>query len=135
MQLPKGYHTVLTENASNFSGGQRQLLAIARTLLSRAEIIVFDEVTSSLDPIHVEQIKEIFEDLKQDHTIIFITHKRDVMAIADKIIVLHQGRIVGEGTHQELMKQNACYIDLQTNNYSSSRKKQETIEILEEENE
>lgn len=123
MSLPKGYNTVLTENAQNFSGGQKQLLAIARTLLSRAEIIVFDEVTSSLDTLLVEKIKTIFEDLKQDHTIIIITHKKDVMAIADKIVVLNKGKIVGQGSHTKLMSSNEYYIDLQTNNYSSSSKK------------
>lgn len=122
MSLPKGYNTILTENATNFSGGQRQLLAIARTLLSKAEILVFDEVTSSLDTILVEKIKDIFENLKLDHTIIIITHKKDVMRIADKIIVLNKGKIVGQGTHDELMKDNKYYIDLQTNNYSSSHK-------------
>ncbi|MGN0974173.1 MAG: ABC transporter ATP-binding protein [Bacilli bacterium] len=123
MSLPKGYNTVLTENATNFSGGQRQLLAIARTLLSKAEILIFDEVTSSLDTSLVEKIKDIFENLKLDHTIIIITHKKDVMKIADKIIVLNKGKIVGEGSHKELMKNNEYYIDLQTNNYSSSHKK------------
>lgn len=135
MSLPKGYNTILTENATNFSGGQRQLLSIARTLLSKAEILIFDEVTSSLDPILVEKIKQIFEDLKQDHTIIIITHKKDVMKMADKIIVLNHGKIVGEGTHQELMKDNPYYIDLQTNNYSSSHKKPETDVITIENNE
>lgn len=120
MSLPKQYNTILTENASNFSGGQRQLLSIARTLLSKAEIIIFDEVTSSLDTILVEKIKEIFEDLKQDHTIILITHKKDIMKIADKIIVINEGEIVGQGTHNELIKNNNHYIDLQTNNYTSS---------------
>ena len=89
MSLPKGYNTILTENATNFSGGQKQLLAIARTLLSKAEILIFDEVTSSLDTLLVEKIKDIFENLKLDHTIIIITHKKDVMKIADKIIVLY----------------------------------------------
>jgi ATP-binding cassette subfamily B protein len=127
MTLPKGYNTILTEDATNFSGGQRQLLAIARTLLSKAEILIFDEVTSSLDTILVEKIKDIFENLKLDHTIIIITHKKDVMAIADKIVVLNKGKVVGEGTHEELMKNNAYYIDIQTNNYSSSNKKTDEI--------
>ena len=132
MSLPKGYNTILTENASNFSGGQKQLLAIARTLLSKAEILIFDEVTSSLDTILVEKIKEIFENLKLDHTIIIITHKKDVMKLADKIIVLNKGKIVGQGSHEELMKDNEYYIDLQTNNYSSSHKMQETDIFVEE---
>lgn len=132
MSLPKGYNTILTENAINFSGGQKQLLAIARTLLSKAEILIFDEVTSSLDPLLVEKIKSIFENLKLDHTIIIITHKKDVMKIADKIIVLNKGKIVGVGSHDELMKNNEYYIDLQTNNYSSSHKKMEDNIIINE---
>ena len=133
MSLPKGYNTILTENATNFSGGQKQLLAIARTLLSKAEILIFDEVTSSLDTLLVEKIKDIFENLKLDHTIIIITHKKDVMKIADKIVVLNKGKIVGQGNHKELMKDNEYYIDLQTNNYSSSHKKQDDNVILNEE--
>lgn len=132
MSLPKGYNTILTENAANFSGGQRQLLAIARTLLSKAEILIFDEVTSSLDTLLVEKIKAIFENLKLDHTIIIITHKKDVMKIADKIIVLNKGKIVGQGTHKELMKNNDYYTDLQKNNYSSSHKKMEGDIIVSE---
>lgn len=123
MSLPKGYNTILTDNASNFSGGQRQLLSIARTLLSKAEILIFDEVTSSLDTLLVEKIKAILEDLKNDHTIILITHKKDVMSMADQIIVLNKGNVVGIGTHLSLMKDNLYYQDLQMNNYSSSNKK------------
>lgn len=134
MSLPKGYNTILTENATNFSGGQKQLLAIARTLLSKAEILIFDEVTSSLDPILVEKIKDIFENLKLDHTIIIITHKKDVMKIADKIVILNKGKIVGEGNHDELLKNNPYYIDLQTNNYSSSHKKEEDDISIEKHN-
>lgn len=122
MSLPKGYHTILDENGSNFSGGQKQLLSIARVLLSKAEILVFDEVTSSLDPLLVDKVKEIFEDLKQDHTILLITHKKDIMCLADQIIVLQYGKIVGQGTHEDLLLQNPYYIELQKHNYSSIKK-------------
>lgn len=88
MSLPKKYNTKLTENATNFSGGQKQLLAIARSLLSKAEILIFDEVTSSLDTLLVEKIKEVFENLKLDHTVIIITHKKDIMKIANKLLLL-----------------------------------------------
>lgn len=125
MSLPKKYNTKLTESATNFSGGQKQLLAIARSLLSKAEILIFDEVTSSLDTLLVEKIKEVFENLKLDHTVIIITHKKDIMKIADKIVVINNGKIVGQGTHKKLMKDNKYYIDLQTSNYSSSQKKNE----------
>lgn len=113
ISLKDGYNTILSENANNFSGGQKQLLAIARTLLSTSEILVFDEVTSSLDTSLNEKIKNIFRDLKKDHTIILITHKKDIIRLADKIIVLNNGQIKGEGTHKELLKNNKYYQELQ----------------------
>ena len=121
MSLPKGYNTIILENATNFSGGQRQLFAIARTLLSKAEILIFDEVTSSLDTVFVNQMKELLEDLKQDHTIILITHKKDVMSLADHVVVMDQGKVVGEGTHEDLLNHNSHYISLYTNPSSSKR--------------
>ena len=120
MSLPAGYNTILNENATNFSGGQRQLLAIARAMLSRAEVLVFDEVTSSLDPMLVEKIKSIFADLRADHTVIVVTHKKDVMQIADQIVLVNHGQIVGRGTHDELMQTNQYYRDLQLSGDSSS---------------
>ena len=127
MSLPKGYNTVLTEDALNFSGGQKQLLAIARTLLSKAEILVFDEVTSSLDPLSAGKIMEVLDDLRVDHTILIVTHKKEIMKMADKIVVLKDGEIVGEGSHSKLMKSSAYYKDLQTKNYSSSHKEMHAI--------
>lgn len=113
ISLKDGYNTILSENANNFSGGQKQLLAIARTLLSTSEILIFDEVTSSLDTSLNEKIKNIFRDLKKDHTIILITHKKDIIKLADKIIVLNNGQIKGEGTHKEILKNNKYYQELQ----------------------
>lgn len=113
MSLPKGYNTLLKEDATDISGGQKQLIALARTLLSKSEILLFDEVTSSLDPNTTRQIIKVLKDLKKDHTIIVITHKPKLMKIADKILVLDKGKIVGEGNHKELMKNNKYYRILQ----------------------
>lgn len=93
MSLPKGYNTLLRENATNVSGGQRQLLSIARVLLTKAEILIFDEITSSLDPTLVGKIAKLGEDLKQDHTIIMITNKEKIMKISDQILLLENGRL------------------------------------------
>lgn len=123
MSLPDGYNTILKEDATNISGGQKQLLSLARALLTTSEIILLDEITSSLDPNTINQIMKLLEDLKIDHTIILITHNKDLMKASDKLIVLNNGKIVGKGTHKKLMINNEYYIDLQTNNYFSSNKK------------
>lgn len=119
--LPKGYETILNENGENFSGGQKQLLAIARVILSQAEVLVFDEITSSLDTSLVDKIKSLLEDLKKDHTIIIVTHKKDISKLADHIIVMNKGQVVGEGTHNFLLENNKIYKDIQTREYISSK--------------
>ncbi len=117
MSLPDGYNTILKEDATNISGGQKQLLSLARALLTTSEIILLDEVTSSLDPNTTNKIIALLDDLKTDHTLIVITHNKDLMKASDKLIVLNNGKIVGQGTHKELMINNEYYIDLQANNY------------------
>ena len=102
MSLPNGYNTILRENASNISGGQKRLLSLAKTLLSKSEILLFDEVTSSLDPKTTNDIIKVLKDLKKDHTVIVITHKKELMKSADKLIVLNRGRVVSKGTYKTL---------------------------------
>lgn len=113
MSLPRGYHTVLKEDATNISGGQKQLITLARTLLSKAEILLFDEVTSSLDPNTTKQVMKVLKDLKKDHTVIMITHKPKLMKMADSIIVIDQGKVVGKGSHKKLLGKNKYYQNLQ----------------------
>ena len=112
--LPDGYHTILREDGTNISGGQKQLISLARTLLTNSKILLFDEVTSSLDPESAKQIMSLLKILKKDHSIIMITHKPEMMKLADRIIVLHDGKIVGDGKHRDLIKNNEHYIWLQT---------------------
>lgn len=101
--LPKGYNTILNDNASNLSGGQKRLLSLAKTLLTGSKILLFDEVTSSLDIKTTSKIIEVLKDLKNDHTIIIITHKKEVMKIADNLIMLNKGKIVCTGTYKKLL--------------------------------
>lgn len=101
--LPKGYDTILSENAGNLSGGQKRLLSLAKTLLTGSEILLFDEVTSSLDPGTTKEIIKVLKDLKKDHTIIIITHKEEMMKIADELIILSKGRIVEKGNYKSLI--------------------------------
>ena len=112
MSLPNGYSTVLTEDATNFSGGQKQLLSLARALLTTSEIILLDEVTSSLDPNTTHKIISLLEDLKTDHTVIVITHNKDLMKVADQLIVLNNGKIECTGKHDDLLKNNEFYKQL-----------------------
>lgn len=104
MSLPDGYSTILKEDATNISGGQKQLLSLARALLTSSEIILLDEVTSSLDPNTTDKIINLLDDLKTDHTIIVITHNKDLMRRADKLIVLNNGKVECIGNNDDLIK-------------------------------
>ncbi len=117
--LTDGYNTILREDATNISGGQKQLISLARTLLTKSKVLLFDEITSSLDPETADHITHLLKDLKKDHTIIMITHKPDLMKRADRIVVIQDGIIVGDGTHKDLIKNNAYYAWLQTRKSAS----------------
>lgn len=113
MSLKDGYNTKLVSDGENISSGQKQLIALARTLLSNSEVLLFDEVTSSLDIQTSKQVMKVLNDLKKDHTILMITHKPQLMKMADDIIVIDHGKLVGRGTHQKLIKENKYYQILQ----------------------
>ncbi|MDE5587451.1 MAG: ABC transporter ATP-binding protein/permease, partial [Bacilli bacterium] len=106
MSLPKGYNTIISEEDAIFSNGKKQLLAIARALLSKAEILLFDEITGNIDPETTNQILSILLDLKTDHTILMVTHKPEMMEIADHIIVLSNGKIECKGKNQEVYQKS-----------------------------
>ncbi len=108
MSLLDGYNTILKEDATNISGGQKQLLSLARVLLTTSEIILLDKVTSSLDPNTTNKIINLLDDLKSDHTLI-ITNNKNLMKITDKLIVLNNGKIECIDKHDELIKNNDIY--------------------------
>lgn len=112
MSLPNAYNTILKEDATNISGGQKQLLSLARALLTTSEIILLDEVTSSLDPNTTNKIINLLDDLKTDHTLIVITHNKDLMKKSDNLIILNKGKIECIGKHNELIKNNEIYRSL-----------------------
>ena len=109
MSLPNGYNTILKKDAYNISGGQKQLLSLARALLTTSEIILLDEVTSSLDQDTTNKIVDLLDDLKTDHTLIIITHNKELMKASDNLIVLKNGKIEGIGKHKDLIKNNDTY--------------------------
>lgn len=111
-QLPKGYDTVLTDNGSNLSQGQRQLLAIARAMISNCSILILDEATSSIDTRTEIHIQEAMKNLMKDKTTFIIAHRLSTIRNADSIIAIKKGRIIEEGTHEELMQREGFYSEL-----------------------
>ncbi|HYO50996.1 MAG TPA: ABC transporter transmembrane domain-containing protein, partial [Chloroflexia bacterium] len=107
--LPAGYDTVLGERGVRMSGGQRQRLAIARALLRNPRVLIFDEATSALDAHTEMEILEILDELARGRTTISITHRLSIAAKADRIYVLDHGRLVEEGSHQELVRAGGLY--------------------------
>lgn len=117
--LPKGYNTIVSEESTLISVGQKQLIVIARALLSKAEILLFDEVTSNIDASYTEEIANLLIDLKSDHTIIMVTHKPEMMEIADRVIVLDKGRVVAKGTNKSVYTQSSLYRELRNRTFAS----------------
>ena len=110
--LPRGSATMVGERGLKLSGGEKQRVSIARTILKRPPIMVFDEATSSLDSKSEQAILAALAEISQDHTSLVIAHRLSTIIDADKIVVLHQGAIVEQGTHQQLLLDNGHYAEL-----------------------
>jgi ATP-binding cassette, subfamily B, multidrug efflux pump len=111
-RLPDGYAAHVRERGSNFSGGQRQLLSLARVLVYQPEILVMDEATSSIDTETEALIQDALEKVMRDRTCLLIAHRLSTIRNADRIIVLHHGEVREVGSHAELMDQQGIYYRL-----------------------
>jgi len=119
-QLPDGYDTVVGERGYTLSGGQRQRIAIARTLLVNPPILILDDATSAID-VHVEaEIHEALEVLLQHRTTLVIAHRISTIALAKRVILLEDGRVVAEGTHEELLASVPLYAEVLAQTTSES---------------
>jgi len=111
-RLPQGLETPLAEGGKNLSMGERQLLSFARALVRDPDLLVLDEATSSVDPGTERRIQESLERMMSGRTSLVIAHRLSTIVNADRILVVHKGRIVEEGNHRELYSRGGIYRDL-----------------------
>ena len=108
-KLPRGYETYIYEGSPNLSGGQRQRLAIARALLKDSPIVLLDEATSSLDSQSEELIRQALDRLMQARTVVAIAHRLSTLRSFDRIVVLDRGRVVQDGSPDDLLRRGGPY--------------------------
>lgn len=118
--LPKGYDTVLNEEASNISQGQKQLLTIARAILANPSILILDEATSSVDTRTEVHIQRAMNELMKGRTSFVIAHRLSTIRNADLILVMNKGTVIEQGTHDELLEQKGFYADLYNSQFEES---------------
>ncbi len=121
MQLPHGYDTVLSDNGSNLSHGQRQLIAIARAVLSKASILILDEATSSIDTKTEVEIQKAMLSLMKGKTSFVIAHRLSTIRNADIILAVNDGEIIERGTHEQLLRRGGFYSDLYNSQFKNGQ--------------
>lgn len=119
--LPDGYNTVLNEEASNISQGQKQLLTIARAVLADPPIMILDEATSSVDTRTELLIQQAMNRLMEGRTSFVIAHRLSTIRDADLILVMNQGKVIEQGTHQDLLEEDGFYADLYNSQFSNKK--------------
>jgi ATP-binding cassette subfamily B protein len=112
MSLPDGYDTVVGERGYRLSGGERQRIAIARVILKDPQILVLDEATSHLDSLSEELIQNALQQVMRGRSSLVIAHRLSTILAADNILVMEDGQLVEQGTHEELLGRNGLYTEL-----------------------
>ena len=118
--LPKGYNSIINEESTNISAGQKQLLTIARVILADPKILILDEATSSIDTRTEIQIQSAMDNLMKGRTSFIIAHRLSTIKNADLILVMNHGDIVEQGTHEELLAKNGFYADLYNSQFEEA---------------
>jgi ATP-binding cassette, subfamily B, bacterial len=108
-RLPNGYDTLIGEHGYSLSGGQRQRVAIARAVLADPRVLILDDATSSVDPTKEHEIRSALREVMRDRTTLIIAHRAATIALADRVVLLDGGRVVAEGTHEELLNSTERY--------------------------
>lgn len=116
--MPDGLDTRISEGGSNFSGGQKQRLAIARAVVRRPAIYIFDDSFSALDFATDAKLRERISKETTDATVLIVAQRVSTIMNADRIIVLNEGNVVGEGTHEELLQTSSVYYDIASSQLS-----------------
>jgi len=131
MAMPDGYQTVVGERGLKLSGGEKQRIAIARTILKNPDILIFDEATSALDSHTEQEIQHSLKELSAERTTVVIAHRLSTVVDADEIIVLESGAISERGTHNDLLKADGAYAAM-WNRQQEAAKAQEILEHVAE---
>lgn len=126
-RLPNGYETILNEEGTNISQGQRQLITIARAFLADPEVLILDEATSSVDTRTEILIQKAMGNLLENRTSFVVAHRLSTIRDADNIIVMNNGSVIETGNHDELMEQDGFYADLYNSQFASPEEKEEAV--------
>ena len=110
--MPQGYDTVIGEDGGSLSQGQKQLLCIARIMLSLPPMLILDEATSSIDTRTEQKIQSAFQKMMQGRTSFIVAHRLSTIESADVILVMKDGNVIDQGTHKELLEQKGFYFEL-----------------------